>query len=450
MNKVEKAIIVVQRLHAQLSSNLSSSACVHHHSTPESTPPSMPTSRKLVVHRLTPAFREGVKVVQCSLPAAPSPSQIFVRTHYAGINASDINASAGRYSPGAAPPFDIGFEAVGEVEQAGATAVARGFTPGSHVAVLKLGCFAERFMATVDRDTIFKIDKSLPSVVPLLIGGLTSSIGLEVAGEMRTNETVLITGASGGTGLFAVQLAAIAGNRVIGTCGSDDKVSTLKRLGCERPINYKTEDLETVLKAEYPNGIDLVFEGVGGRMLEACKRCLHPTNGRLVSMGFTSQYSKKDGFDSAEAKLVKTKGTGAIRGFLLKDYTHKQGEHLLKLQKLVASQQLQSVYDPQIFEGIDAIADAVEYLHLGKNTGKPVVRLYEHAVVTDSSAQDASKAVDVSDAAGSSDDNGPPVGTMERVLELQSEAFADDVPVGEHMTQWSEAKLQKYFEDGGG
>ena len=59
----------------------------------------------------------------------------------------------------------------------------------------------------------------------------------------------------------------------------------MQRLGCDRPINYKTEDLETVLKAEYPQGIDLIFEGVGGRMLEACKRCINPSTGRLVVMG---------------------------------------------------------------------------------------------------------------------------------------------------------------------
>ena len=147
-------------------------------------------------------------------------------------------------------------------------------------------------MVDVEKDGAHLIDQPTADIVPLLIGGMTSSIGLEVAGEIDKDgrgKSLLVTGASGGTGLFAVQFGAIYGYRVIGTCGSDDKMAQLRELGCERPINYKTEDLETVLKKEFPGGVDLIFEGVGGRMLEACKNCLRPGSGRLVVMGFTSQ-----------------------------------------------------------------------------------------------------------------------------------------------------------------
>ena len=405
--------------------------------------------RKLVVHRLTPAFREGVHAVPCSLPSTPSDTQLFVRVHFAGINASDVNASAGRYTPGVQPPFDIGFEAVGEVTQAGTAAVQKGFRVGSHVAVLKLGCFAEMVLADVAtnaRDAVYPIDRALPGIVPMLIGGLTSSIGLEAVGEMRSGETVLVTGASGGTGLFAVQLAALAGCRVIGTCGSDDKMAVLRELGCERPIQYKTEDMEAVLRHEYPDGIDLVFEGVGGRMLEICKRCLHPARGRLVSMGFSSQYGKKDGFESADAALVKSKGMGPIRGFLLKDYPSLHAEHLGRLQSLVASGKLKSVYDPREFVGLDAIADAVEYLQAGRNVGKPVVRLCDLPTETSTEAHAPMASQRGSEPAGG---EGPPVGSMARVRELQSEAFAEDVALTEEMVQWTEARLERFFESGG-
>ena len=73
--------------------------------------------------------------------------------------------------------------------------------------------------------------------------------GLEQAGKMRTKETVLITAAAGGTGQFAVQLAKAAGNRVLATCGSDDKAQMLQQLGADRAINYKQEDLKQVLWA---------------------------------------------------------------------------------------------------------------------------------------------------------------------------------------------------------
>jgi len=398
--------------------------------------------RKIQVHTLTPKFREGTRIVLAPVPA-PSATQVAVRMHWVGINASDVNASAGRYSPGTKPPFDIGFEGVGVVQSVGATAAARGFAVGGAVAVVKMGCFTDVVLVDVEKEGCYAIDHAVPEVVPLLIGGLTSSIGLEVAGELRSGETVLVTGASGGTGLFAVQLAAIAGNRVIGTCGTDDKMVVLKRLGCERPINYKTEDLESVLKAEYPEGIDLIFEGVGGRMLEACKRCVKPNGGRLVIMGFTSQYQKADGFDSAEAKLVKDRSAAALRGFLLKDHPKLQAPHLAKLTALVKEGKLQPVVDGVeplsgrvAFDGLEAVADAVEYLHAGKNVGKPVVRLCADALL---------RAPPTAVAA----DNGPLVGSMERALEMQAEAFADDVEVGEHMLSWSEARLMAYLENGG-
>ena len=69
---------------------------------------------------------------------------------------------------------------------------------------------------------------------------------------MTSKETVLVTAAAGGTGQFAVQLAKAAGNHVIATCSSSDKAELLKRLGADRVINYRSEDVGAVLRKEYP------------------------------------------------------------------------------------------------------------------------------------------------------------------------------------------------------
>ena len=117
----------------------------------------------------------------------------------------------------------------------------------------------------------------------------------------------------------------------------------------------------------------------------------------------------------------------------------------------MADGQLKPIVDPTPFHGLEAVAAAVEYLHAGKNLGKPVVRLCSAAEEAEAKAQRAAvvkppAAVDVSSpheaaAAG--------VGSMERVREIQSDCFADDVAVGEHMTAWSEERLTEYFENGG-
>jgi NADPH-dependent curcumin reductase CurA len=69
---------------------------------------------------------------------------------------------------------------------------------------------------------------------------------------MRTGETVLVTAAAGGTGQFAVQIAKAAGNRVVATCGGEEKATLLRRLGADRVINYHKEDVKSVLRAEFP------------------------------------------------------------------------------------------------------------------------------------------------------------------------------------------------------
>lgn len=76
---------------------------------------------------------------------------------------------------------------------------------------------------------------------------LSAMAGLAQAGRMRSKETVLVTAAAGGTGQFAVQLAKLAGNTVVATCGSDDKAQLLTGLGCDRVINYNKEQVKVLL-----------------------------------------------------------------------------------------------------------------------------------------------------------------------------------------------------------
>lgn len=79
-----------------------------------------------------------------------------------------------------------------------------------------------------------------------------------------------------------MQLAKIAGLHVIGTCSSDEKVTMLKSLGCDRVINYKKEDFQSVLKDEYPEGVDIVFESVGGKFFDICLKRLILSLSRLL------------------------------------------------------------------------------------------------------------------------------------------------------------------------
>ena len=89
-----------------------------------------------------------------------------------------------------------------------------------------------------------------------------------------------------------MQLAKQAGCHVIGTCSSDEKVEALKALGCDRPVNYKKEDLFQVLRSEYSDGVDVVYESVGASFFDIALNNL-AKKGRLVVIGFISGYKAR-------------------------------------------------------------------------------------------------------------------------------------------------------------
>ncbi|KAL9955115.1 hypothetical protein ACROYT_G036401 [Oculina patagonica] len=336
------------------------------------------TFRKLVISKLSTNFREAVELVTVPM-LQPGPDELLVKSRYVGINATDINYSAGRYHRGQSPPFDAGLEGVGEVVSTGEKCT--NFHKGQTVAYVKNGTFSEYM--TIPSNRAFPLPKMDPAYVSLLVSGLTAGIALHKIGEMKSKETVLVTAAAGGTGQFAVQLAKLAGCHVIGTCSTDAKAEFLKSLGCDRPVNYKTEKLDAVLKKEYPKGVDVVYESIGGEMFDTCVNRL-ATKGRLVTIGFITGYQSKLGFTPVKTATLVPKLLGrsaSVRGFMLFHYPEDFKATLAKLVDFYDSGKLKCNLDfghtspTGVFKGLDSVTDAVEYLHSGKSTGKVVVEI---------------------------------------------------------------------------
>uniref|UniRef100_A0A0A9BTL5 Enoyl reductase (ER) domain-containing protein n=1 Tax=Arundo donax TaxID=35708 RepID=A0A0A9BTL5_ARUDO len=209
----------------------------------------------------------------------------------------------------------------------------------------------------------------------MLTSGLTASIGLEKAGQMTSGQIVLVTAAAGGTGQFAVQLAKLTGNKVVATCGGESKAALLASLGADRVINYRNERIKDVLKKEFPRGVDIIYESVGGEMFDLCLNAL-AIHGRLIVIGMISQYQGEDGWKPqnytglCEKILAKSQ---TVAGFFLVQYAHLWQDHLDKLFDLYASGKLKVSLDHKKFVGVASVPDAVEYLHSGKSVGKVVV-----------------------------------------------------------------------------
>ncbi|WVZ65207.1 hypothetical protein U9M48_014613 [Paspalum notatum var. saurae] len=371
--------------------------------------------QKVVAHTLSHNFRNSTRLERVRLRLPIEPHNALVKIIYAGVNASDVNFSSGRYFSSNAKeaaahlPFDTGFEdpkfkgsilalanwenyafcaiqgyttvcllderierkAVGIVASIGDSV--KQMKVGTPVALMTFGSYAE-FMLIPARHLI-PVPRPDPEVVAMLTSGLTASIALEKAGHMTSGEVVLVTAAAGGTGQFAVQLAKLAGNKVVGTCGGESKSTFLTSLGVDRVINYRNEKIKDVLKKEFPRGVDIIYESVGGETFDVCLNGL-AVHGRLIVIGMISQYQGEEGWKPQNYRGLCEKILGksqTVAGFFLIQYAHLWRDHLEKLFNLYASGKLKVFVDPKKFLGIASVADAVEYLHSGRSVGKVVV-----------------------------------------------------------------------------
>ncbi|CAO3649184.1 unnamed protein product [Mucor hiemalis] len=334
------------------------------------------TFRKIQAIEVGNDFRKVTRVVQVNYNdfiQNLKPNNVVVKNFHVGINASNVNFTNGKYIPGIKPPFDVGFEALGEIVAVGSSVPKEKI--GSHVIYTQYGAFAE--YVEISAKAVMPVPSARPELLGLLTSGLTASIALAETGRMTKGETVLITAAAGGAGQIAVQLAKLAGNHVIGTCSSDDKVSMLKEMGCDRVINYKKEDFKAVMKKEYPRGVDIIFESVGGEFFDICLKSL-AVRGRLIVIGMVASYTGADGMSGDNVNTIKLLGTSrTVAGFFMPDYKEFSASHMANMVKLMKEGKLRVEIDNGGLHGIDQVSDAVAYLHSGKNKGKVVVSLID-------------------------------------------------------------------------
>ncbi|MDI3283510.1 zinc-binding dehydrogenase [Polyangium sp. 15x6] len=335
------------------------------------------TYKKLIAVHPSRDFRAVAKIVDADL-VSPGPGQVLVRNVVAGVNASDPNISASAYdafkeASTRSSDIDLGAESAGEVVAVGPDVTS--LKVGDLVMALVIGGgFREYLLAPVS--ACIPIPRATPEMLAILVNGLTASIGLKEVGHMGSGETVVVTAAAGGVGQFAVQLAKRAGNHVIGVCGTDEKREFLEKLGCDRVVNHRTEDLGEVLAREYPRGVDIAFESVGGALFDASLANL-AIRGRLLVCGFISEYTRPEPASTTAPRVYHELlwKSAQIRGFFLFHFADRIAGHLAELLELSNAGALSVHVDPTPFEGLASCIDAVEHLHSGKNVGKVVVRI---------------------------------------------------------------------------
>jgi NADPH-dependent curcumin reductase CurA len=195
---------------------------------------------------------------------------------------------------------------------------------------------------------------------------------------MGRDETVLVTAAAGAAGHIAVQLAKRAGNRVIGICGSPKRAGVARELGCDRAINHRDETVRDVLEDEYPRGIDLILDSVGGGLFDTCVEHLAP-RGRIVVLGFAADCEPEP--ETPKQPRIYHRlfwKSASLRGCAIPPhFAEAVPEHRERLLALLDAGEIRALVDQSSFVGVESIPDAVEHCALGKACGKVVVSLAE-------------------------------------------------------------------------
>ncbi|HXH20531.1 MAG TPA: NADPH:quinone oxidoreductase family protein [Dehalococcoidia bacterium] len=216
---------------------------------------------------------------------APGNGEVLIRVRAAGVNFADTMTTEGRYYLRPRFPQIPGLEVAGEVEALGPGA--SGLLPGERVmAVLpEGGGYAEKCVARVEYVTPIPAGLDYTEAAALPVQAVTADQVLHVAGRVRPGEWVLVHSAAGGTGSFLVQLAKLAGARVIATAGSKRRLELAADLGADALVDYSDPSWpDQVKEITGGRGADVIVESVGGDVFEASLRCLAPF-GRLVEIG---------------------------------------------------------------------------------------------------------------------------------------------------------------------
>jgi NADPH-dependent curcumin reductase len=207
------------------------------------------------------------------------------------------------------------------------------------------------------------------------VTGLTAWFGLTNVGKPNPGDTVLVSGAAGATGSVVVQIAKALGCTVIGIAGGAEKCRwVVEQAGADACIDYRAGNVARAIREHARKGVNVVFENVGGEILDAALANL-AQGARVVLCGGISSYN-----DTAEDRspglrnyMNLTVMRAAMEGFIVLDYAKRYGEGVAALSKLMAEGKLKTAED--VAHGFENCPATLRRLFEGKNFGKQLLKL---------------------------------------------------------------------------
>ena len=304
--------------------------------------------------------------------AEPADGEVLVRNLYMSVDPymrgrmNDIKSYI--------PPFQVG-----EVLQAGvvgrvASSKFDGIAAGDYV----MGMLGWENYSISDGRLLRKIPSG-PAPLSYHLGilgmpGMTAYIGLMKIAEAKPGDNVFVSAASGAVGSVVGQLAKIHGCHVAGSAGSDDKVALLTdEFGYDAAFNYKSsESLGDSVKNACPEGVDVLFENVGGEIFEAVLWNMRDY-GRIALCGMIADYNIDEPQPGPRGMMLMIGRRLTMRGFIVSDHPKWCEEYAGKAIGWL--QQGKLTYRESIAEGVENAPQAFIDLLKGRNTGKQIVQL---------------------------------------------------------------------------
>jgi NADPH2:quinone reductase len=308
--------------------------------------------KAIVCHNFAPVSE--LRYEEIADPIAKA-GEVVVDVAAVGVNFPDSLLVQGLYQLKPELPFIPGSEVAGVISSVGAGV--EHLKVGMKVlGICQLGGYAEK--VAISANQVMPV----PDVIPLdeasalVTAHATAHHALKQRAQISEGETLLVTGAAGGTGLAAVQIGKEMGAKVIAACSSDEKCEIAKQNGAELTINYSTENLKDAVKRLTNNkGVDVVYECVGGEIFDACTRAM-AWNGRLLVIGFAGGQIPK-----FPVNLALVKGYSVVGVFWGSFIAHQPKDFIANMQELMTwyAQGKVKVHIDESF----ALSDAVSALN---------------------------------------------------------------------------------------
>jgi len=205
------------------------------------------------------------------------------------------------------------------------------------------------------------------------IAGKTAFHGLMSIGRPMAGETVLVSAAAGSVGGYVGQIAKALGCRVVGIAGGPDKCQwVIDQFGFDACLDYREKGLGKALAAACPDGVDIYFDNVGGKVLETALNVMNE-RGRVVCCGAISQYDTDSPFGPRNLPGAIVVKRLKMEGFIVTDFAKDDAKCLRAMGHWVSTGQIKVTED--IVDGLENAPHALIGLLAGDNKGKRMVRV---------------------------------------------------------------------------